>query len=285
VIEGSRELFDHLKDYKEINAFQSLKLVFLDSRQGASFARNIGAKEESGEIVAFVDDDVVLSPDWAENLVKPYRLNSVVGVTGQVLPLWEEKGWEWFPEEFDWVFGCSRWLGLHRITEVRSVIGANASFRKEAFNLAGGYLTKLGACHLQHEKSHELHVFGEETELSIRTRTITGGIILYTPRAKVYHKVQRGKLSWRFISQRAYQVGRTRRLLSAILPKKTGERKLFETEYLLFGRVLSRITRSSLKNLLWNPVSVSQKASASFFILFLVFLGFVSPLRLKDLSG
>jgi len=272
VIEGSKDLFERLKDYREISLSHDPKLIFLNSKRGASYARNVGAEEATGEIVAFVDDDVVLSPDWAENLVKSYKDESIVGVTGQVRPQWEEARWDWFPEEFDWVFGCSRWLGLNRIMEVRSVIGANASFKKEAFISSGGYSTTLGACHLQHQRSHELHVFGEEAELCMRMKT--WGTILYNPNARVYHKVQRSKLSWSFISQRAYQVGRTRRMLSTRFPNRTGMEKVLQTEYLL----LSRLPQSFLKNTLSDPGRVLQRTLASVLILFFVFLGFLSPI-------
>ena len=34
----------------------------------------MGIKQASGDIIAFVDDDVLLYPDWAENMVKAFHM-------------------------------------------------------------------------------------------------------------------------------------------------------------------------------------------------------------------
>lgn len=51
---------------------------------GASRARNAGWERAETSIVAFVDDDVRLAPDWAGRIVEPFRDAGVVLVTGSV---------------------------------------------------------------------------------------------------------------------------------------------------------------------------------------------------------
>src|SRR5579863_6363284 len=42
----------------------STKRVF-EPRQGSSYARNRAVREARGELIFFIDDDVIVEPDWA----------------------------------------------------------------------------------------------------------------------------------------------------------------------------------------------------------------------------
>lgn len=66
--------------------FSQVKLV-TETRQGLSYARNKGFSESGGEIAIATDDDVLVSPDWLENLVAPFTRADVMVSTGNVLPL------------------------------------------------------------------------------------------------------------------------------------------------------------------------------------------------------
>jgi len=73
------------------NNFPGLKVIFNDIAPGMAASRNIGAKESTGEIVAFVDDDAVLTTQWAEETAHAYDNDSrIIGLTGPIVPLWEE---------------------------------------------------------------------------------------------------------------------------------------------------------------------------------------------------
>ncbi|MCL0073618.1 glycosyltransferase [Dehalococcoidia bacterium] len=88
------------------------KVLFNDGEPGLSAARNLGIKEAKGDIIAFVDDVVVLFSDWAEEMVKSYEDDSIIGVTGPAFPLWEDESMKWLPEEFYWYskLHCLVWL-------------------------------------------------------------------------------------------------------------------------------------------------------------------------------
>ncbi len=53
-------------------------------RASLGLSRNIGARAAAGEIVAFIDDDAIPSPDWLERLLAPYSDPRVSGVGGPV---------------------------------------------------------------------------------------------------------------------------------------------------------------------------------------------------------
>jgi GT2 family glycosyltransferase len=66
-------------------AHPSLGLRYLASDPGLCRQRNRGLDEARGEIVAYVDDDVLLEPDALGRLLEPFEDPAVVGATGKVL--------------------------------------------------------------------------------------------------------------------------------------------------------------------------------------------------------
>jgi len=166
--------------------------------RGISGARNSGVAVAQGAVMAFIDDDVIATPDWLENLYAGYADPRVVGIGGAIEPLWPSNRPAWFPLEFDWVVGCV-YQGMPQVTApVRNLIGANMSFRRQVFEKVGGFrLGKVGT------RSRP-----EETELCIRThQQWPEGFWLYEPRARVSHRVPASRTSWRYFLIRCYNEG------------------------------------------------------------------------------
>lgn len=57
-----------------------------EPKQGRSHARNAGAKVAKNEFLAFIDSDVILDPNWAENALKGFDVPTVGGVAGPIVP-------------------------------------------------------------------------------------------------------------------------------------------------------------------------------------------------------
>ena len=108
-----------------------------DGHQGA--ARNTALEIADGDIMAFLDDDARAEPDWLDQLLAPYEDERVVAVGGAPLPEFEGERPNWFPFEFDWVFGCA-YAGLPQSRAMLArLIGANMSVRREALASIGGF--------------------------------------------------------------------------------------------------------------------------------------------------
>jgi glycosyltransferase involved in cell wall biosynthesis len=168
---------------------------------GLSGARNTGVAAARGKVVAFLDDDAAAAPDWLERLVRPYDDPRVVGVGGQVTAEWEGGRPAWFPQEFNWVVGCS-YVGQPTVASVvRNPIGANMSFRRDPVVAVGGFSAEVGRVGTRPAGC-------EETELSIRVvrRDPTSSIVL-EPRAVVRHHVPEDRSRWAYFWRRCWAEG------------------------------------------------------------------------------
>jgi len=172
--------------------------IVVSEGYGLSNARNAGVKNAEGEIVAFIDDDAIANENWLESLAKNYDDSHVAGVGGFVEPLWESRRPRWFPEELDWIVGCS-YKGLSKCkTNVRNLIGCNMSFRKDVFHRIGYFRADIG-------RTAKKLVGGEDTEFSIRIlEKSPGSRVVYDPSAIVYHRVPRTRMNLKYIIKRSF---------------------------------------------------------------------------------
>ena len=276
VVEKSKVLFNYVRKYAVENTLQPVRVVFnYNDETGLSAARNIGIQEAKGDIIAFVDDDALLFPDWAEHMVETYEDSSVIGVTGPILPLWEEGVIAWFPRELDWILSCSGFSGLSCTAEVRNVYGTNMSFRRESFEKAGLFLTRLGARGGGETGKHEL--VGDETELSLRVRERTGKRILFNPQVKVSHRVYKYRVNSAFIARRAYWEGYTKAMFKRTC-RQSGDTRLLSTEYGLLRRILTGLFPRILGGFFINPVVAWRRLSVTLVALSFVALGYTGYL-------
>jgi glucosyl-dolichyl phosphate glucuronosyltransferase len=211
-------------------AFPDVRVVASTGRPGLSGARNTGLSQATGHVVAFLDDDAQAAPDWLERLADGYRSGEVVGVGGAVLPAWEAGRPRWLPREFDWVVGCS-YTGLPQERgPVRNLIGANMSFRREVFDLVGGFTEGLGRLGTR-------PLGCEETELAIRIRQRRPGTrLLYDPSAVVRHHIPFQRARWRYFRSRCYAEG----LSKAAVSRLVGAEDALAAERTYVRRVLPR---------------------------------------------
>ena len=175
---------------KEIaQQFPSFRYV-CEPRPGLDWARNRGILDARGEIVAFVDDDVVVDASWAGMLQQTFeRHPSVAAVTGLIAPFELETEAQ---AQFELLGGFGRgfvpkWIHFPSGTGVpwRSLgtgllgTGANMAFRRSLFDHIGLFLPELDT--------------GTVTEgggdLEILYRTLKYGYpIAYEPRALAWHR-------------------------------------------------------------------------------------------------
>ena len=178
------------------------------SRRGLSGARNTGVTVASSPIVAFLDDDAVPARDWLAGLVAPYEDADVMATGGRCEPDWLAGRPRWFPEEFDWVVGCT-YLGLPEETaEIRNPIGASMSFRRRALDVTGVFREDMG-------RVGRTPLGCEETELAIRMRRrLPSSRIVYVPHAAVSHLVPEERGRFQYFLARCHAEGVSKALVT-----------------------------------------------------------------------
>jgi GT2 family glycosyltransferase len=191
--------------------FPDIAVIENQDARGTSGSRNSGVAVAQGAILAFMDEDAVAEPEWLERLCAPYADPLVAGVGGAILPAWQPRRPGWFPEEFDWVVGCT-YRGMPETTgPVRNLIGCNMSLRRELVVAAGGFRTDIG-------RVGSDPIGCDETELCIRIRQRwPQRILLYRPDARVHHLVPQSRAGWSYFRDRCYAEGRSKAVVTRVV--------------------------------------------------------------------
>lgn len=275
VAERSPELTSSIRGYIKKKGYPNVRVLYnVDQGEWGSYsARNLGIEQASGDILAFIDDDALLFPDWAEETARSYAEDgSVIGLTGPILPLWEDEQMSWFPRELYWIFSCTYWDWTEK-TEVRNGYGTNISFRREAFDACGAFKDSLGV-EKGWGKSDWQRPGAKETEFSLRVTQKTGKRIVYSPKIRVKHKVYRYRLKTGFIARRAYWEGYAKALLNRWC--RPTDKRLLAPEYDLLRRILAGLVPHSLGLLFRRPRIATRRLWVTAVVLSCVVGGYLA---------
>jgi GT2 family glycosyltransferase len=233
-------------------AFPHVHVVANTQAQGLSGARNCGVAVATGDVVVFIDDDARPRPDFLSTLLAGYADGRVVGVGGRALPEWESGRPAWFPPAFDWVVGCSHEGLPERTSDVRNMIGAAMSFRRDSLQTSQLFDPSLG-------RTSTGAAGCEETELCLRlTASAPGSRIRYVPTAQVDHLVPSDRASLRYFVRRCWAEGtskaRVARLAGAA--QATGVERTYVRSVLprALGRSVADLARFRFGAALCGPV-------------------------------
>lgn len=190
-----------------------IRYIFED-RQGLSYARNTGIEQSSGEIVAFVDDDIDAADDWLKSIISAFESIDVVAAGGPIRPVWPFEKPAWLSEKWQGFFTINEYPQAKEKGEFHPPHypwGANMAFRRDAIIRAGMFSTDLGRVGTSLLSCEEKSLFQKIYS--------TGGKVAFAPAAVIHHKIPADRLNKLWLYHRTYWQGRS----NAVIDVKEGK--------------------------------------------------------------
>lgn len=174
----------------------------LEPRRGSSFARNRAVDEGTGDLIFFLDDDVIADPRWACELLSEIERRDLDAACGLVVPRWPAPPPPWLGPQLYVKLAVHEprraacQAGWERLANYFS---ANAGFRRSAFARFGRFREDLGVVGGN-------PMSGEDTELFARILG-RGGRMGFAERAIVHHLIGPERLTRAYFRHKSFAFG------------------------------------------------------------------------------
>jgi len=186
-------------------------------RPGKSFALQDAVAGASGDLLAFLDDDVLVDEGWLPAIRAAMQDPAVTLAGGPVLPRWERPAPPWL-DIGSGPYGrlASPIALLHygpAVCELgsRTLLGANMAIRRAALDALGGFATHLG-------KLRGTLLSGEDADICDRVQQ-RGWKAVYRPDAIVRHWVPASRMRLGYFGSWFYWSGITHAAMEGGTPR------------------------------------------------------------------
>jgi GT2 family glycosyltransferase len=187
------------------------RVTYLRQREGyTSNAKNCGILKSTGEIVAFLDDDVVPSRNWLEEIARTYEMHETAGgVGGAIIGATPSRK---MSDKLLRLIEGKAYLGIIRVLsqisrsvfEVNRLPGCNMSFRKSVLERIAYDNDRSWFFDELYDKTS----LGEDADTCLRVRK-SGCKLLLNTEAQVLHVAHK-----RHLSRKAFEYASFGKLLS-----------------------------------------------------------------------
>jgi glycosyltransferase involved in cell wall biosynthesis len=154
-----------IKDFikKNTNNNETNFNYFRKKNEGLSIARNFGISKSRADLVSFIDEDAIARKDFLKNVIKYFNENDSVNCLGGEIEIYDNQN------EFANLFHNS-FFAVY-MSDPKSIIGTNMSFRKSFLKQAGGFQPEFsyrGDESVLFEKSKDIIVKGRSNDVVIK---------------------------------------------------------------------------------------------------------------------
>lgn len=218
---------------------------YLESKRGLANAKNLGIKQSSGDLLAFLDDDMVLDEDWMKEsmkLAKHCKEREIGVYGGRCIPLWQERVPQWLNSHPPYgvkqeVFASHSYgdeESFYPVSgdfgEARFPIGTNVFFRKDVFENCGDFRTDLGP-----DASGKATGLHEDYEF-LEYLSCLKIPMLYVPQCIVFHPISHQQMTPQYIRRWYFKSGKSLYWMAHTDRMKRNPAKLFNipTSYRMF---------------------------------------------------
>lgn len=186
------------------------RLIYIfDDRPGLLVGRNVGAQRASGDILSFIDDDVITPPCWLQGIVDVFKDEKISLATGNNYPLFEGSPPKWLNRMWHGCGATGRYL--HELSlldlgsdgcpiEPKFVWGLNYHIRRNAYLEVGGFHPDILS------KDYAFYLGDGETGIfaKIKERNYKA---FFDARLSLYHTVTVERLTKEYFLRRSYIEG------------------------------------------------------------------------------
>lgn len=164
---------------------------------GLHNCRNLATFEGNGEVIVFIDDDIIASPQWLTGICKPFLENDAAGVGGKILPKWEGLKPEWIDAVNHSYFSVLD-LGetCRKMKLPETPYGCNMAYRRNVIiDLEGFSPDAMGNSFIEWKR-------GDGESGFARKVYDKGKSIYYVADGYLYHRIPSERMTIKFIRKR-----------------------------------------------------------------------------------
>ena len=213
---------DVFKQWRSSHANGSFTYL-TESKQGASFARNTGAKGAKGQWLCFMDDDAIANSNYVENIIKHIKTKpEAIGFGGRIIPKYIPSAPEWMSYYVSSLVGNFDYAPTACAFENgKYPLESNMIVKKDIYDSIGGFNTELPGV------LGTLRIGGEGKELFYKILAL-GHTIYYDPTICVEHVVEVKKLTPEYMYRVASGIGRGEKTRTLSISKGSYFKKIIE---------------------------------------------------------
>jgi len=222
---------------------------------GLHHARHAGAREATGEILVYIDDDVVVHREWLVALLQPFEDPQVACDGGKILPLWEVPPPAWYSQfNPQYLSLLDRGGETMKLRWPACVWGCNMAVRRDVLHRLGGFNPDaLG--------DRKLIWLRGDGECGLQEKIYGVGLsIVYVPDAWVHHRIPASRLTpehffWRFFIQGIQD--------SYVRVRRLAHRPFLSSRLLLYaGYAALQAAQCHMRSLLFHNRAIRLRARA-----------------------